>query len=108
MVSVEIYRITCNQEPRYLSKDINTLLSEDEEMKLHQHIKRSTIFLNHVKEEVYINSPASIQDLKDDFLEDIGDLRQPLTNLFEEIYMKRIWFCRRGRGGHSADDIYHY
>jgi len=46
---------------------------------------------SHVKDKVYANSPASIQDLIDEFREAI-----------------LLLSCRRGRGGHLADVVFHY
>lgn len=62
----------------------------------------------HVKEKVYANSPASIQDLKDGIREAIEDIGQPLCDLVMENFMKRIWSCKRGRGGHLPDIMFHY
>ena len=62
----------------------------------------------HVKDKVYANSPASIQDLKDRIREAIEDIGQPLCDLVMENFMKRIWSCKRGRGGHLADVVFHY
>ena len=62
----------------------------------------------HVKDKVYANSPASIQDLKYRIREAIEDLGQPLCDLVMENFMKRIWSCKHGRGGHLADVVFHY
>ena len=58
----------------------------------------------HVKDKVYANSPASIQDLKDRIREAIEDIGQPLCDLVMEN-------CMKGHGPVSvvvADVVFHY
>lgn len=56
----------------------------------------------HIKENVYVNNTASIQDLKDGIREAIDDMRHPFYNMV----MKEICSCRSGRGDHLANDIF--
>ena len=61
-----------------------------------------------VKDKVYANSPASIQNLNDRIREAIEDIGQTLCYLVIENFMKRIWSCKRGRGRHLSDVVFHY
>lgn len=61
---------------------------------------KSNILLGHVKTKVYDNSPAVIQDLKEEIREAIDEMRQPLCKSVMKIYMKRIRSLGRGRGSH--------
>ena len=52
----------------------------------------------HVKDKVFANSLASMQDLNDGIL----------CDLIIENCMKRIWIRRRGRGGLVTDAVFHF
>ncbi len=60
----------------------------------------------HVKDKVYANAPQSIQDLKDGIREVIEDIQPQMCELVMENFMKRIWCCKRSRGGHLADIVF--
>ena len=61
-----------------------------------------------MKDKVYANSPTSIQHLKDRTRETIEDIGQPLCDLVMDNFLKRILSCKRGRGGHLVDVVFHY
>lgn len=67
-----------------------------------------SVLWGHLKEKVYANSSASIQDIKDEIREAIEHIGQPLCDFVMENFMKRNWSCKRSRGNHLPDVIFHY
>ena len=61
----------------------------------------------HVKGEVYKNNPQSIYELKQEIVRVIGEVEPQLCENVIENFDKRVATCKKSRGGHLADIIFH-
>ena len=61
----------------------------------------------HLKSKVYSNNPTTIQQLKDEIIKQIGQIRQQLCKDVIKNFEHRMNVCRRGLGGHLGDIIFH-
>ena len=61
-----------------------------------------------VKSKVYRNNPTTIQELKNNIIEQISTIDNSLLNNVIQNFGKRLEACRSSRGGHLADIIFHY
>lgn len=61
----------------------------------------------YVKDKVYANAPATIPELKREIRRVIGGIGEPLIESVIENLGKRIIACKRSRGGHMADIVFH-
>jgi len=57
----------------------------------------------YLKEKVYVDKPATIQELKDEIIRHINGIEPPLCLRVIENLDHRMEVCRRGRGAHLAD-----
>lgn len=61
----------------------------------------------YVKENVYANKPKTIQELKDNIRDVIGEISPEICQNVIKNYGDRIVHCQKSRGGHLADIIFH-
>jgi len=61
----------------------------------------------YLKEKVYANKPTTIQELKDEIIRHINDIEPQLCLSVIENLDHRMHVCRRSRGGHLADILFH-
>lgn len=61
----------------------------------------------YLKEKVYVDKPATIQELKDEIIRHINGIEPPLCLRVIENLDHRMEVCRRGRGAHLADILFH-
>ena len=61
----------------------------------------------YLKEKVYVDKPATIQELKDEIIRHINGLEPQLCLSVIENLDHRMELCRRGRGSHLADIFFH-
>lgn len=62
----------------------------------------------YVKDKVYANAPATIQALKDNIRAAIGEIQPLLCENVMKNFIKRMTVCKKSRGGHLADIVFHY
>ena len=62
----------------------------------------------HVKDKVYADAPQSIQELKEEIRAVIDEIKPQMYENVLENFIKRGWFCKRSRGGHMNDIVFHY
>ena len=63
--------------------------------------------LGHLKDKVYANNPATIDALKDNVRREIAAIGPNVCRTVISNFTKRVDICRRARGGHMEDIIYH-
>ena len=63
---------------------------------------------NYVKYKVYADSPQSIQELKEKICAVIDELEPKMCENVMDNFIKRAWSCKRSRGGHINDIVFHY
>ena len=61
----------------------------------------------YVKSKAYENNPLTIQQLKQEISRIIRDITPEMCLEVMENFNKRIVCCRRSRGGHLADIVFH-
>ena len=61
----------------------------------------------YLKEKVYVDKPAKIQELKDEIIRHINGIEPQLCLSVIENLHHRMEVCRRGRGAHLADILFH-
>ncbi|XP_075149038.1 uncharacterized protein LOC142222673 [Haematobia irritans] len=61
----------------------------------------------YLKEKVYVDTPATIQELKDEIIRPINGIEPPLCLSVIENLDHRMEVCHRGRGAHLADILCH-
>ena len=61
----------------------------------------------YLKEKVYVDKPATIKELKDEIIWHINGIQPPLCLRVIENLDHRMEVCRRGRGAHLADILFH-
>ena len=61
----------------------------------------------YVKNRVYVDNAKSIEDLKTNIRRVIGEIESKLCKNVNENFDKRIDICKRGRGGHLSEIIFH-
>ena len=62
----------------------------------------------HVKDKVYADAPQSIQELKEKIRAVIDKIEPQMCENVMENFIKRAWSCKRSRGGHMNDIVFHY
>lgn len=68
----------------------------------------SDFFLwGHLKERVYINKPKTLQQLKENIQEEIGNLSPEVLKKVMENAIERTRICSNSEGGHLTDVIFH-
>ena len=69
----------------------------------------STLFsLDHVKDKVNVDAPRSIQKLKKKICVVIDEIKPQMCENVMENFIKRAWSCKRSRGDHVNDIVFHY
>ena len=61
-----------------------------------------------MKDKVYADAPQSIQELKENNRAVIDKIEPKMCENVMENFMKRAWSCKRSRGGHINDIVFHY
>jgi hypothetical protein len=61
----------------------------------------------YVKSKAYENNPLTIQQLKQEITRIICDITPEMCLEVMENFSKRIVCCRKSRGGHLADIVFH-
>ena len=61
-----------------------------------------------MEEKVYADASQSIQELKVKIRVVIDEIEPKMCENVMENFMKRAWSCKRSRGGHMHDIIFHY
>lgn len=61
----------------------------------------------YVKSRVYANKPETLEHLKNNIRQVIAEIPPEMYDKVIENYVKRIGCCRRSRGGHLIDIIFH-
>lgn len=61
----------------------------------------------YVKEKVYANGPQTIQALKENIRAVIRQIEPQLCENVMQNFLKRMAICRRSRGGHLPDIVFH-
>ena len=61
----------------------------------------------YLKEKVYVDNPRTIQELKDQIIRHINDIAPQLCRIVIENFDHRMEVCRRSRGEHLADILFH-
>lgn len=62
----------------------------------------------HLKDRVYVNKPQTTDALKDEIRRCIDEISEALLQNVVQNFVKRADVCRRARGGHLPDIIFHY
>ena len=57
----------------------------------------------HIKSLVYVNKPATLDDLKDNIQREIPNVPVETCARVVENWVQRIYHCKRARGGHTTD-----
>lgn len=61
----------------------------------------------YAKDRVYANSPQTLDDLKGNIREVMAEKLPEMWRKVIENYLKRIKFCKKSRGGHLNDILFH-
>lgn len=61
----------------------------------------------YLKSRVYANNPQTLQQLKDNIRRAIAEISPDMCRKVIENFQKRIQWCKKARGGHMADIIFH-
>ena len=62
----------------------------------------------YLKDKVYADAPQSIQELTEKIRAVIGEIELQLCENVMGNFIKREWSCKRRRGGHLNDIVFHY
>lgn len=62
----------------------------------------------YVKDKVYSNAPATIEALKENIRAEIREIEPQLCENVMENFLKRMTTCKKSRGGHLADIVFHH
>ena len=60
------------------------------------------------KDKVYADAPESIQELKEKIRAVLDEIEPQMCENVIENFIKRAWPCKRSRGGHMNDIVFHY
>ena len=63
---------------------------------------------SHVENKVYADASKSIQELKEKICAVIDEIEPQMCKNVMENFIKRAWSCKRSRGGHMNDIVFHY
>ena len=61
-----------------------------------------------MKDKVYADAPQSIEELKEKICAFIDEIEPQICENVMEIFIKKAWSCKRSRGGHMNDIVFHY
>ena len=61
-----------------------------------------------MKDKVYADASQSIQGLKEKICAAIDATESQMYENVMENFMKRAWSCKRSRGGHMNNIVFHY
>ena len=61
-----------------------------------------------MQDKVYADVPQSIEELKEMIRAVIHEIDPQMCENVMENFMKRAWSCKRSRGGHMNDIVFHY
>ena len=61
----------------------------------------------YVKDKVYADDPQLIQELKEKISAVIDEIEPQMCENVMGNFMKRAWSCKRSRGGHFNDIVFH-
>ena len=61
-----------------------------------------------MKDKVYADAPQSIQQLNENIRAVIDETEPRICENVMENFMKITWSCKRSRGGHMNDIVFHY
>ena len=61
-----------------------------------------------MKDEVYADAPQSIQELREKIRANIDEIEPQMCKNVMENFIKRLCSCKRSRGGHMNDIVFHY
>ena len=61
----------------------------------------------YLKDKVYVNAPRTIQDLKSNIQAEIEAIDQLLLQKVIENFDDRMMACKRSRGGHLNNIVFH-
>ena len=61
-----------------------------------------------MKYKVYADAPQSIQEFKEKIRAVIDEIELQVCDNVMENFMNRAWSCKRNRGGHINDIVFHY
>ena len=61
-----------------------------------------------MKDKIYADAPHSIQELKEKNRALIDEIEPQMCENVMENFIKRTWSCKRSRGGHINDIVFHY
>lgn len=61
----------------------------------------------YLKERVYVNKPATIEQLKDNIRAEIRELQPAILRKVMDNALKRATLCETANGGHLKDIIFH-
>ena len=61
-----------------------------------------------MKDKVYADAPQSIQELKEKIRAAIDEIEPRMCANLMGNFIKRAWSCKRSRGGHMDDIVFHY
>ncbi|CAK9801830.1 hypothetical protein ANTPLA_LOCUS2969 [Anthophora plagiata] len=61
----------------------------------------------YLKSKVYASKPATIHDLRKNIRNELGELNEQICQNVIENFDFRIDVCKRGRGGHLTDIVFH-
>ena len=62
----------------------------------------------HVKDKVYADASQSIQEIKEKIRAVIDEIEPQMCENVMGNFIKKAWSCKRGRGDHFNDIVFHY
>ena len=62
----------------------------------------------YVNDKVYNNAPQSIQEIKEMICAVINEIEPQMCENVMDNFIKRVWSCKRSRGGHINGIVFHY
>ena len=61
-----------------------------------------------MKDNVYADAPQSIQELEEKIRAVIDEIEPQMCENVMKNFIKRAWSCKRSRGSHMNDIVFHY
>ena len=61
-----------------------------------------------MKDKIYADAPQSIQELKEKIRAVIDEIEPQMCENVMKNFKKSAWSCKRSRGGHINDIVFHY
>ena len=61
-----------------------------------------------MKDKVYADAPQAIQELKEKIRAVMDETELQMCENVMENFIKRVWSCKRCRGGYMNNIVFHY